>query len=457
MNKLFSVLKRFISDLKWIWYERQHRHNIMIWGSISICIFLISAIFAGYAARKLSILKCARQLLIGFTSSSSTFLSSYLTEIIIGMLVLVLVFVFLLVIGLFYCYLVYKPEPKQTKLPIKNPVSFHSDTSMFYNFCKYFLPFFCFLVFLLIIVLFTGTSDCCNKVFNMFLTNSGGLFAFVTGAFTVIGTYIAIRSIIEMRHTITSYPQLLNRATDLIKNAHENEEVRILSYSPLSGFWQVSSRTLKDSFRKALAENKRKIRIICLDQNNHLKLLLTIAKEREQRGSLNEKISADKLVKFQIQCDKLLEAIQNKPSPFAAETIRLSWGEIPPYYFFVSDHRAIVVTPVGLPNEDEFGSTKILENRIKQYRKKMECLSEIPNELKELVNKIINNKITYERQHSQEYKDKLKDSGAHVQTLGFETTDWSVIDKLQNIFDDLEYTYKVRNNVITSQAGSQTI
>lgn len=287
----------------------------------------------------------------------------------------------------------------------------------------------------------------------------GGIFTFITGFATVIGTLIAIQTIIEMKHTITSYPQLLERVTELIKNSPDTTEgVRIISYSPLSGFWQVKSGNLKTNFEKELADKNRKIKIICLNEDDHLKLLLTIASKR--RRAENEGISDEMVLNFQIRCDNILQLINGDESysrkmtatlPWCQKTeycrytpIRLCWDDMPPYYFFVSDHRAIIVTPVGLPTiEKKLNRISHIIKQINEYKEENND-KKIRKRRTKLLN-LINNRI--ERNLSvQQVASKQKDVGAHVETLGFETTDRSIIQNLQKVFDDLESFHETQEN-----------
>lgn len=293
-----------------------------------------------------------------------------------------------------------------------------------------------------------------NGSFNLvtrILENPGGIFAFVTGVFTLLGTYVALQSILEMKRTITSYPQLLNRITELIVSIKDpKEEVKILCYFPLPGNWQVKSDTIKDGFENALKKKDTKIRIICLCNVDHLRFLLTIAKRKNEIK--NNTISADKILDFQIRSEQLLQIFckdtslievperLKKDVDFLENPIQLSVKNIPPYYFFVSDHRAIIVTPVGLPVIDESITMEMTLEVIKLIREyKILTISRARDEreeglfkkteiLKQIENLII--------PKSCDSKTK-NDIGAHVETLGFETSDRVIIQKLQDIFEDL--------------------
>ena len=441
--KYIKQFKEGLSYLRCLLHDRQHRYTIFTVFVLSIIIFIFSAILAGHSENgNMPILENFRYLRDAGLADTLKFIHNYYTEIIIGTIgifgIVFGIIGILIVICLFRFLLCEQKQKKPELATIK--LTRPNDDRKQSNILPWLFFSFIFLISIFITFDFlAGPPAYYHDVFVMLLSNSGGLFALVAGMFTLMGTYIAIQSIIEMKHTITSYPQLLERVTALIEKASDTTEgVRIISYSPLSGFWQVKSDNLKKNFEKKLANKKRKIRIICLEEKDHLKLLLTIARKRY---GLKDEISADTLLDFQIQCNSLLHGFESKPDACRTKPTRLSWNDMPPYYFFVSDYRSIVVTPVGLPNEEEFiGDHRIIEN-IDQYLNANKY--GVTESHRSVFSDLIKEQIKPSLDDPKNSQVQL-DVGAHVETLGFETTDRSIIQKLQHIFDDLEFSHKLK-------------
>lgn len=230
---------------------------------------------------------------------------------------------------------------------------------------------------------------------KMLLINPGGLFVLVTGTLTFVGTYIALQTILEMKHTITSYPQLIDRLVDMIDDAGDSVDgVMFLAYFPLPGSWQV--RKAKEKLKESLHNRRRKIRMVCLTAEDHLKYLHVIA----EKGTVEKgKVTDDEICEFQKESESILKVVggteeypaslvnpPKKEEQFRAAPVRKAYKDMPSYYFFVSEHRAIVVIPVGLPPIDGAGSST--RTRF------------------------------------------------NVETLGFETTDRHIIQLLQRRFED---------------------
>lgn len=240
--------------------------------------------------------------------------------------------------------------------------------------------------------------------------NPGGLFAFITGAATVVGTYLAVHSIQEMKHTITTYPQLLSRLIHLVKEANESkDDVLFLAYSPLTGAWNVPEKFILE-LKDALAFSKNRVRVICLNQVDHKNLLRKFnGKETLEKGPVNESM----IEAFDEECELFLKIfsedskhqLQNtlwsgKEGPskgdandYRVTPTRLPWEQMPGYYFFASSNRAIIVVPVGIPR-----------------------LHEPPNSAAKIFGGTRSRPI-------------------NVETLGFETTDRHVILKLFHEFE----------------------
>jgi hypothetical protein len=232
------------------------------------------------------------------------------------------------------------------------------------------------------------------KVAIVVLTNPGGIFALITGAATLIGTYIAVHSILEMKHTITSFPQLMERVTHLINDKSKDPDMGVLylAFTPLPGSWNAGSRTAKN-LKNALGDPDNKIRVACLklgDDEDHTKFL-NLFKDKEMPSG---KVSQEVINEYHAECVNIASVLKGseydnltgkkKAAKYLSALHELEDAKMPGYYFFVSSERAIVAIPVGMPT------------------------------LKH---------------------PTITGNAVNVQTLGFETTDRQIIDMLQKEFE----------------------
>ncbi len=364
--------------------------------------------------------------------------------------------IFMLLIGMFigivlWCALKNKNSYKSYKLSFSGAIDFiKSEPKRIFN---YSLPAFLLMIVITLIVIVIVALI--NKHLNVglfnwlvnFLTESpGGLFGIILGTATLVGTLIAIQSILEIKRIITNYPQLLDRITALIDEIKDpSEEVKIMCYFPLPGNWQVSSPNIKYRFEESLKHKERKISIKCLTEEQHLMYILTIAKRMNELR--RNTISGIKLLDFQLDTEFILKKLNGeeiyanhkdrkthrKGKEYCSKPIREDFDKILPYYFFVSDHRAIIVTPVGLPKIDhEIISPQELQNLIEKVNNHTTVTPDREEEdksyLGQLIEKYINPKET------DSYENIVHREDARVDTLGFETTDRLIIQKLHNIF-----------------------
>jgi hypothetical protein len=200
-----------------------------------------------------------------------------------------------------------------------------------------------------------------------------------------------------MKHTITSYSQLMESITNLIESS--NGEIRIVSYFILPGYWQVKNNSIKGAFAKALEDAKDRINIVCLEPKEHLSIVIDLAKKGTPSYPVG-KADGSKIIAFQEQCENILLNFHAFPPK------RLNWNKLPYYYFYVTRERAIIVTPVGLP--------KINRNIVTM-------LAEISDEnhINYILSTLSNSSI----------------ENGKVDTLGFETSDHNIIEMLWSKFD----------------------
>ncbi len=192
--------------------------------------------------------------------------------------------------------------------------------------------------------------DFLSRWLKLALTNPGGIFAMVTGAGTLIGTYIAIQSILELKHTITSFPQLVDRLVHLMESAQKtpDDKARYLALTPLTGCLCVSRKKI-GKLEMALRDSKSRVSMICLNDKEHTVWLTQFNGRRTDLGL----VDTAEIETARKKCKGVLETLRAQSDPSIAGNVdppvQLSHDKMPGYYFFVTSERAIVVAPIFLP------------------------------------------------------------------------------------------------------------
>jgi hypothetical protein len=265
---------------------------------------------------------------------------------------------------------------------------------------------------------------------NRVLENPGGLFAFVTGAGTLIGTYFAVRSIMNMKNTITSYAQLVDRLTYLINEVPENSKsgIMMVCYFTRPGYWQVSVDGIKTNFVKSIESPSKLMKIICLGKKDHLKFLLDIAKKK--------KINSRDIFELYRYTENDIKKINAKGEGFIGhDTVkRIDSIKMPHYYFFVSDARAIIVSPIGLPSINDSLTNDNFDNIYKNFDELTDLQIDDRLSKKNKTEKIKEYRISQIDKMLEMTIINSNKGNAKIQTLGFETTDHEIIDLLQYQF-----------------------
>jgi len=261
-----------------------------------------------------------------------------------------------------------------------------------------------------------------------FFIDPGGLFTIIIGIATVIGVYLAIKDIDSLKYKeITSYPQFMENLINLINDS--SGEIRFVSYFVLPGYFQVRKEQ-GDRLKNEIYSARDRVKIVCINTIEHLSFLIDISIKGTNKfppvPTTNITLAAQRIEEMQrITEHELLSHFNHKPA-------RLSWHEMPNYYFFVTNERAIIVTPVGLPKLN----AKINKGMRNSIVSKMNDKKNVIKSLESLINKTLTD-------------GSIKKESAKIDTLGFETTDQNIIDMLWKEFD--KYYIKDDNRKISKE------
>jgi hypothetical protein len=179
----------------------------------------------------------------------------------------------------------------------------------------------------------------------------GGIFAAFTGVATIYGLAFTIQSLREIRRTISSFPELIDRVEEMAATATESQPLKILAYTPA-----VGKLALRDHdwtrFRKAItrdsAEGRPTTNIVCLERDD----LGVWHRLFEGRRTLKKKLQLEDVDAATDAAESLLDRLQQKDSfgKMVAGTVhRLPWHLMPGFYVFFTRKRALIVTPLFLP------------------------------------------------------------------------------------------------------------
>jgi hypothetical protein len=177
----------------------------------------------------------------------------------------------------------------------------------------------------------------------------GGFFIIITGLPTLCFVALAVQQLREIRRTVSSFSELIDRICDLADKATNANPVRILAYTPAVGYlarpdaeWEQFQAAInrKDPNGGPIAE------IICLEEPALQTWHNLFAGRETSRGTLDSEMTkeASRLA------EGLLQQLQSGRRYKPCETVhRLPLDFMPGYYFFFTKDRAIIVVPLFLP------------------------------------------------------------------------------------------------------------
>jgi hypothetical protein len=200
----------------------------------------------------------------------------------------------------------------------------------------------------------------------------GGIFAAFMGVVTIVGFAFTLHDLREMRRRITTFPDLIDRLTTMLKRAKGDEVVRFLAYTPALGFIALEDNEFNDFYRALLttadSKNRRPVDMICLSQRDLVDWHNLFIGRRTRRKKFADSLPGEGGAPVKPATpgvvDPNLAAAATKMSENIIRLVsdetptsndeeprikRLPFDFLPGYYFFVTSDRAIVVAPLQLP------------------------------------------------------------------------------------------------------------
>ncbi len=218
------------------------------------------------------------------------------------------------------------------------------------------LPSLAIFIFLTLVIVGAASSLTWTDFTARLANNPGGWFAILTGIASLLGVYLTFMQVIEIKNSIVSFSDFIDRVQTLINETERNDIVRMMLHTPATGclalpddIWQSLSRTIIGA--------QCKFQITCLSQKT----------EKAWFEQYKDPADADKSAQTESRIavgrkwsKKIRDTVepQGRASAAAAATeegvadagvVVGEWNDLPQCYFIANKSRAIVVVPFFLP------------------------------------------------------------------------------------------------------------
>jgi hypothetical protein len=204
----------------------------------------------------------------------------------------------------------------------------------------------------------SGSAESSKGIGYFIQHDPGGIFAVFMGFLTVAGFAFTLHDLRQIRRTITSFPDLIDRLCNMLDKDSNNEPAQIVCYTPSLGFIALSESDFERFSQSIRTPKGRKPRaeMICLHEKD-LEEWHQLFVDRETRRG---KVSPELATGATDAAKEIIEAlnISVKEREGQKQRIRekgkiavkrLPFDFMPGYYVFISRTRAIVVAPLNLP------------------------------------------------------------------------------------------------------------
>jgi hypothetical protein len=186
---------------------------------------------------------------------------------------------------------------------------------------------------------------------------NGAWLAFFGFLITIPALFFSVAALQDLRRVINTFPDFAKRLSKMLEELEDTTYVRIMAYTPLPGALALSKQNYKD-LRDLICKQESRVEVICL-HGHALKDWMKRFKGKMSRGDSllglpSGEVTYDDIKVALADVTKLLEDLQNKS--FKGEdwvrahpTRCCSMDDMPRFYAYFTDTRAIVINPLYFP------------------------------------------------------------------------------------------------------------
>nr|VFK44624.1 MAG: hypothetical protein BECKSD772F_GA0070984_11903 [Candidatus Kentron sp. SD]VFK49613.1 MAG: hypothetical protein BECKSD772E_GA0070983_12022 [Candidatus Kentron sp. SD]VFK78679.1 MAG: hypothetical protein BECKSD772D_GA0070982_102133 [Candidatus Kentron sp. SD] len=183
--------------------------------------------------------------------------------------------------------------------------------------------------------------------------NLEGLLLVIGATVSIAGLFFSGYSIRVYRRQITSFGEFSRRLKSMVEETSGDDSddyTRIMAYTPIPGSLALNNKDYH-ALRDSITNRTARIEVICLTQENLSSWFYKFSGRRYQYGKLEEE-------KIRKSISDVEDLIKNIDEPFSGEkesfaaahkVLRLRAEELPDFYLFFNDSRAIIAAPFFIP------------------------------------------------------------------------------------------------------------
>ena len=206
-----------------------------------------------------------------------------------------------------------------------------------------------------------------------FIDNPGGLFAIVTGLVSITALLLTLFTLIDIRSSISSFPNFIDRVEKLIDETPEDDYLDVCLHTPATGCLALPT-DIWNRVSAKLEKKKKNFALVCLSDEEMLiwfrKFFLDIAGNEKREKEMKRRILEGMAVSQRIKATATTQDI----TPFKASRpdgtvpvhrlMGIAWNKHPGVYFVANRHRAIVVIPFYMPSRYQKASLGTFNDRV---------------------------------------------------------------------------------------------
>lgn len=190
-----------------------------------------------------------------------------------------------------------------------------------------------------------------GEFLNLVNNSSGGLFAMITGGATIFALALTVRGLWEIKRTIISFSDLIDRLCLMLNKASFIDPVHMVCYTPALGCLALPKRDFERFYQSLVTPDGEEphARIICLGAKELNEWHRLFIGRRTVRGKVDLRMveEADERAKRMINyLSKGEDPVVSHRQDIGVKYLPFQF--MPGFYFFFTSTRAIIVAPFFL-------------------------------------------------------------------------------------------------------------
>nr|VFJ96856.1 MAG: hypothetical protein BECKH772A_GA0070896_1011114 [Candidatus Kentron sp. H]VFJ97425.1 MAG: hypothetical protein BECKH772B_GA0070898_101121 [Candidatus Kentron sp. H]VFK05582.1 MAG: hypothetical protein BECKH772C_GA0070978_102841 [Candidatus Kentron sp. H] len=238
-------------------------------------------------------------------------------------------------------------------------------------------------------------------------SNLEGLLLIIGAAVSIAGLFFSGYSIRAYRRQITSFESFSRRLVNMMEetSGDDNDDyTRIMAYVPVPGSLSLNDKAY-ESLIDSISRSSARVEVTCLNQEDTSSWFNKFYGKKYQSGYIEQKKIEKEVERTEILIESIKRGGGRRKGSFSEKhpLLRLKATELPDFYLFFNNSRAIIVMPFFIPSVGKPSDATFPENTQKFTAEPVEIIG-----FETTDQKVVSSVEKYYESFREKYSDQLR-------------------------------------------------